>query len=39
MADYRHSFSNLEDLAGKPMVKRSWSTLIRDLFSKMFKKK
>ena len=37
MGDYRHSFSSIEDLAGRP-IKKNLMSFIRNLFSKMLEK-
>lgn len=37
MSDYRHSFSGIEDLAGRP-IKKNWMSFIRNLFYKLLEK-
>ena len=37
MKYYRHSFSSLEDLAGKqPITKKSWIKSVLDYFARLF---
>ena len=37
MGDYRHSFSSIEDLAGRP-IKKNWMSFIGNLFYKLLGK-